>query len=82
MIEHTNLANNIHITKIYEPKFKEVLINLKVVFELNDQQNTVANILSRMMNDRTTATPTKEQLQKRLDFMYGTKTSSNTYTAW
>lgn len=81
MIEHTNLANNIHITKIYEPKFKEVLINLKVVFELNDQQNTVANILSRMMNDRTTATPTKEQLQKRLDFMYGTKTSSNTYTA-
>lgn len=80
MIESTNLSNNITIHKIHQPKFNEVLVNMKISMPLKPYQNTVASLLTRMMGDRTQDHSTKLAIRETLDMMYGTKTSSHTYT--
>jgi predicted Zn-dependent peptidase len=80
MTDTIKLHNNITIHKINEPKFNEVLVNMKISMPLQSYQNTVASLLVRMMGDRTNALPTKLAVRENLDTMYGTKTSSHTYT--
>ncbi|QIK70190.1 insulinase family protein [Erysipelothrix sp. HDW6C] len=80
MNEHIKLPNNLDVHILREPKFHEVLMNLKVYFKLEAHQNTVANLLMRMMDDRIESHTTKNAMTKRLDMLYGTKTSSQTYT--
>lgn len=80
MTDSIKMRNNITIHKINEPKFNEVLVNMKISMPLQAYQNTVASLLVRMIGDRTTTYPTKLAVRENLDTMYGTKTSSHTYT--
>lgn len=80
MIESTILKNNITIHKVHQPKFNEVLVNMKISMPLDKHLNTVASLLVRMMGDRLEAHPSKLAIREHLDFMYGAKTSSHTYT--
>lgn len=80
MTDTIKLRNNITIHKINEPKFNEVLVNMKISMPLSAYQNTVASLLIRMIGDRSEAYPSKLAVRENLDTMYGTKTSTHTYT--
>lgn len=80
MLESKKLSNNITIHKVHEPKFNEVLVNMKISMPLCAYQNTVASLLVRMMGDRTNHYNTKQVMREHLDFLYGARTSTQTYT--
>lgn len=80
MIESIKLSNSINVHKIHQPKFNEVLVNLKIRMPLKPFQNTVASLLVRIMSDRTEVLPSKQAMREHLDFLYGAKTSTQTYT--
>ncbi len=79
MTETMNLHNGIRIHQIYESKFNEVLVNLKISFPLKPYQNTMTQLLIRMLGDRTATYPTKKLMQERLDTMYGASVRINSY---
>lgn len=74
------LKNGVKIHQINDQKFQAVYASLKISFKMESYQNTVAHILSQMMSDRLESHDTKTKMAKRMDLLYGTKISSNTYS--
>ena len=75
------LSNGITINYTNDVKFKEIFMNLKIVFEMDEETTTTANVLSRMMGDRLEMNPSKQSISERLDLLYGAQYSSRTYSA-
>lgn len=73
------LKNGMNVEWITESKFNEVVINLRVFFPLENFNRTLANLLSKIMDDRLEKNPTKESMTRRLDLLYGLKTNVKTY---
>ncbi len=74
------LSNGITINYTNDIKFKEIFMSLKIVFEMNPETATTANVLSRMMGDRLEMNPSKQSMSERLDLLYGAQYSSRTYS--
>lgn len=80
-MKHTKkLSNGISVHLINDAKFQEVYMSLKIMFPMEARTNTIANLLSRMMDDRFESSPSKLLMSQRLDMMYGAKTASQTYS--
>ena len=80
-MKHTKkLSNGISVHLINDAKFQEVYMSLKIMFPMEARTNTIANLLSRMMDDRFESCPSKLLMSQRLDMMYGAKTASQTYS--
>lgn len=79
MTDTMKLKNGIRVHQIYDTKFNEVLVNLKISFPLEPYQNSVAQLLIRMIGDRTENYPTKKLMREKLDTMYGASVGINTY---
>lgn len=79
MKSNYTLKNNTQVNVILDKKFQEVYMSYKVMFPLKARQNTIANLLTRMMSDRLQNTPTKKLMSQKLDLMYGAKSASQTY---
>lgn len=80
MKQNKTLSNGIQVHVIHDSKFQEVYMSLKILFPMEARMNTIANLLSRMMDDRLVGTETKQVMSERLDMMYGAKTASQTYS--
>lgn len=71
--------NQIKIFENRDPKFYETLASLKIVFDLNQETVTVANLLTQAFDDRLLKYPSKKAVTQHLDLLYGAKTSAQTY---
>lgn len=80
MKENAVLNNGIRVTKVRDDKFQSVFASFKIAFKLKKYQNTCANVLAQMMSDRLEKNPSKDEIAKRLDLLYGTKIGSTTYS--
>lgn len=80
MKQNIRLNNGVSIQLIKDEKFQSVYASLKVMFKMKTYQNTTANVLAQMMSDRLNSCTSKEAIAKRLDFLYGAKIGSTTYS--
>lgn len=65
-------------TYLYEnKKFKEVVYSLQFFMDLEEQSLSKANVLLAMMRDRIQAYPTKAEVIRAKDYLYGARVGGN-----
>ncbi len=65
-------------TFLYENrKFKEVVYSLQFFMDLEEQSLSKANVLLAMMRDRIQAYPTKAEILRAKDYLYGARVGGN-----
>ncbi len=68
------------ITLIYDEKFNEVVMSLRIMFPLKKETATIANIMANLFSDRLVHASTKAALLAKKDNLYGVKVSASSYS--
>ncbi|AMC93399.1 hypothetical protein AOC36_05220 [Erysipelothrix larvae] len=80
MFNLNQIVGEPNIWLIPDSKFNEVSVNLLIKFPLTKETATTANVLTKMLSDRLSAYPSKQEMAKHLDWLYGTSLSVFTYS--
>src|SRR5690554_3332988 len=73
-------VNKKGLYRIQDPKFNDVYMSLRLIFDLKYETVTKANLLNYLFSDRLEKYPTKQAITKAHDLLYGSKFSSYTYS--
>lgn len=72
------MENGIYV--LQDEKFNEVLVSLRLIFDLNQDDVTKALVLTQIFNDRLEKYPTKKLMTQLKDELYGAKLNARTYS--
>lgn len=65
---------------IQDKKFNEVLVSLRLIFDLSQEDVTKALVLTQIFSDRLEKYPTKKLMTQLKDELYGAKLNARTYS--
>ena len=74
-----NLGEQIALTVLETDKFKDNMISMRFLFDLDQKKASARSLLAFMMTNRTAIHPTNQSLTSYLDDLYGMNISMNTY---
>ena len=74
------LGSNIELHLLETGKFKDVLISFRFIHELKEPDNGIRTLLALMLADRCEKYPTKQEVSRCLDGLYGASASCRTTT--
>lgn len=75
-----NLGENINLTIVPTEKFKDNVISIRFVLDLDADKASSRSLLAFMLTNRTKQHPTNQELTSYLDDLYGMSISMNTYS--
>ena len=70
--------NGIYI--VFDEKFNEIIMSIRMLMPLNQRNSTFANVMANIFSDRLQSAPTKAKMLKKTDDLYGAKMNARTYS--